>query len=281
LTRDPAGYPDQPGSGEDAVTLVHSSGASARITHYGAHVVSWVDASGRERFYLSSRAQFGQGKSIRGGIPVVFPQFGTGPLPKHGFLRTRRWSLIAHVDTSATFRITDDEQTRALWPYPFIAELTVNLADTLTVSLTITNSGDSPFSFTAALHNYFAVTDVQLATVRGLSDLVYVDKMAAGTRSVEEAPDLHLRGQTDRIYTSGPRQVTISSAVGSSSTVVGADGFGDWVVWNPWREGSASLADMDPQDYLQMMCVEAARISDPVVLAPSAVWCGTEVIGAT
>jgi len=269
------------GNGEDAVTLVHPSGASARITHHGAHVVSWVDPSGKERLYLSPKAQFGLGQAIRGGIPVIFPQFATGPLPKHGFLRTRRWSLIAHVGSSATFRITDDDQTRALWPYPFIAELTVDLAEMLTVSLRITNSGDSPFSFTAALHNYFAVGNVQQSAVEGLTGLVYVDKVLSGGRYVEEASELRVNGETDRIYISGPRQVTIAAAIGSSSTVVGADGFGDWVVWNPWREGSASLADMGSEDYLEMLCVEAARISDPVVLDARAAWCGTEVIGAT
>lgn len=268
-------------TGEDAVTLVHSSGATARVTHHGAHVVSWIDPAGRERLYLSSRACYGPGESIRGGIPVVFPQFATGPLPKHGFLRTRRWSVVSHLGSNATFRITDDERTRALWPYPFIALLTVDLAEMLTVSLKITNPGDSRFSFTAALHNYFAVDDVQLSAVQGLSGLVYVDKVAAGARCVEEDTELRVRGETDRIYTSGPRQVAISSAVGSSSTVIGADGFGDWVVWNPWRALSATLADMAPEDYREMLCVEAARITDPVVLDPGAEWCGTEVIGAT
>ncbi len=276
-----SGGSDRSGNSENTLTLINPSGASARIAYHGAQVISWADVSGRERFYLSSRAQFGPGQSIRGGIPVIFPQFATGPLPKHGFLRTRRWSLVAHTGTTAAFRITDDAQTRALWPYAFIAELSVNLAEMLTVSLTITNSGDSPFSFTAALHNYFAVTDVQLAAVQGLSGLVYVDKTSANTRCVEELAELRISGETDRIYTTGPRQVAISSAVGSSSTVIGADGFGDWVVWNPWREASASFADMGSEDYLQMLCVEAARISNPVALAPGAVWCGTQVIGAT
>ncbi|MEO7042994.1 MAG: D-hexose-6-phosphate mutarotase [Gemmatimonadaceae bacterium] len=271
----------QAGAGEDAVTLVHSSGATARITRHGAHVVSWVDPSGKERLYLSARARYGPGEAIRGGIPVIFPQFATGPLPKHGFLRTRRWSLVANLGDSATFRITDDEETRALWPHSYSAELSVELAEMLTVSLVIRNSGDSTFSFTAALHNYFAVSDVQQAAVEGLSGLVYVDKVAGGTRCVEEDAELRLRGETDRIYVAGPRQVAISSALGSSSTVIGADGFGDWVVWNPWRELSSSLADMEPDDYLEMLCVEAARISDPVVLTPGASWNGTQVIGAT
>lgn len=263
------------------MTLLHPSGASARIAYHGAQVTSWIDAAGAERLYLSSRTRSGAGESIRGGIPVVFPQFATGPLPKHGLVRTRRWSLVSHAGSNATFRVTDDDQTRALWPHRFIADLGVDLGETLTVSLTVTNSGDSPFSFTAALHNYFAVSDVRAAAVHGLSGLAYIDKMAAGTRHVEEARTLRLDRQTDRIYMAGPRQVTIEAAIATTSTIVAADGFGDWVVWNPWRDGSASLADMCPEDYLQMLCVEAARIADPMVLAPGASWCGREVLGVT
>ncbi len=270
-----------PASGEDFVTVSHVSGASARIARHGAQVVSWIGGDGRERMYLSSRARFGPDESIRGGIPVIFPQFATGPLPKHGFLRTRDWSLISHLESSATFRISDDEATRALWPHRFAAELSVELSEVLTVSLRVSNVGDSSFDFQAALHNYFAVDDVQRVAVDGLSGLTYVDKVAGGARYREDERVLHVRGETDRIYVAGPRQVVIASALGSSSTVIGIEGFGDWVVWNPWQELTGTLPDMEPQDYLKMLCVEAARIVDPVVLAPGVAWCGREVLGAT
>ena len=270
-----------PINGVDFVELVHPSGSSARIALHGAHVVSWVDRDGIERLYLSSRARYGPGDAIRGGIPVIFPQFAVGPLPKHGFLRTRRWSLVSKKDSSATFQISDDAATRAIWPHSFLAELIVELADTLSVSLRIVNRGESPFTFTAALHNYLHVTDVKRASVHGLSGLTYVDKVEGGNRDVEEARELRVSAETDRIYVSGPREVTIASAVGSSSTIVEADGYGDWVVWNPWREVAATLADMEPQDYLTMLCVEAARIEDPVSLAPGTAWCGKEVLGST
>jgi glucose-6-phosphate 1-epimerase len=269
------------GADQDSITLTHSSGATARVMHHGAHVVSWIDSSGRERLYLSSKAHYGPGDAIRGGIPVVFPQFATGPLPKHGFLRTRRWSLVTHVGSTATFRISDDDQTRALWPHSFLAELTVELSETLVVSLAIRNVGDSSFSFTAALHNYFAVSDVRSAAVHGLRDLTYIDKVAGGRQCVETASELQIAGETDRIYMSGPRQLSISPAVATSSTVIGADGFGDWVVWNPWLELTATLSDMQPNDYLNMLCVEAARITDPMVLDPGATWRGREVIDVT
>ena len=72
------------------------------------------------------------------------------------------------------------------------------------------------------------------------------------------------------MYESGPREVIISHAIGTSTTVIGADGFGDWVIWNPWRDTTAQLADMEPKDYLHMLCVEAARITQPVTLQPAA-----------
>lgn len=275
------GSPGAKPAGAGFVRLEHTSGATARVALHGAHVVSWTDPEGRERLYLSDRARYGPGDSIRGGIPVVFPQFATGPLPKHGFLRNRRWDLLAHSRSAATFRITDDDQTRALWPYPFTAELNVELSETLAVTLAITNPGSSPFTFTAALHNYFAVDDVERAAVHGLAGLEYVDKVAGNSLHAQETSELVLCDETDRIYVAGPRQVSIEQALGSSATLIGSEGFGDWVVWNPWRDGAKALPDMEPRDYLKMLCVEAARISDPMLLAPGAAWYGKEVLGLT
>jgi glucose-6-phosphate 1-epimerase len=36
---------------------------------------------------MSKKAQYGQGKAIRGGVPVIFPQFGPGKIQNHGFAR--------------------------------------------------------------------------------------------------------------------------------------------------------------------------------------------------
>ena len=32
------------------------------------------------------------------------------------------------------------------------------------------------------------------------------------------------------------------------------------VVWNPWQEGAAAMADMDPEDWRGMLCVEASNV---------------------
>ena len=83
--------------GQPAVTLATAGGDRATVLLHGAQVVSWIPAGGSERLYLSERSRYGDGKGVRGGVPVVFPQFNRrGPdfsLPKHGFVRTRAWTL--------------------------------------------------------------------------------------------------------------------------------------------------------------------------------------------
>lgn len=276
-----------------AVLLEHPSGSTARITRHGAQVVSWTDSAGRERLYLSRASRSGPGASIRGGIPVIFPQFGTGPLPKHGFVRTRQWSLVSHLPASVTLRITDDDTSRALWPHRWTVELQVELSDVLTVRLHVRNAGDAPFAFTAALHNYFLVDDVACAVVRGLTGVTYQDKTAPavtesaasgagnGQRDVQRGDALTVTGATDRVYVRGPRGTSIEHAIGTSTTHIAAEGFGDWVLWNPWRDAAAALGDMPPDDYRRMLCLEAARVESPVVLAPAAEWTGVETMTVT
>ena len=54
-----------------------------KIHHYGATVLSWI-VDGTEKLFLSSKAILDGTKAIRGGIPLVFPQFGPGVLQQHG-----------------------------------------------------------------------------------------------------------------------------------------------------------------------------------------------------
>ena len=49
---------------------------------------------------------------------------------------------------------------------------------------------------------------------------------------------------------------------------------GNTVVWNPGATKCATLADMPPDGYLQMLCIEAAQIDTPVTLAAGARWTG-------
>lgn len=55
------------------VTAVLPSGESIDVLLYGATVISWKDAEGDEKLWLSEAADLSGGKAVRGGVPVVFP----------------------------------------------------------------------------------------------------------------------------------------------------------------------------------------------------------------
>lgn len=61
-----------------SVIIEHSSGAKVTVDLFGATVVSWILPSGKEMFYLSSLCDKERKNPIRGGIPVIFPQFANG-----------------------------------------------------------------------------------------------------------------------------------------------------------------------------------------------------------
>ena len=55
------------------VTAVLPTGESVQVLLHGATVLSWKDAKGDEKIWLSDAAKLDGSKAVRGGIPLVFP----------------------------------------------------------------------------------------------------------------------------------------------------------------------------------------------------------------
>lgn len=265
--------------------LIHSAdGARAAICRYGAHLTSWMPVGGTEQLFVSPLAEYRSGVSIRGGVPIVFPQFAElGPLPKHGLLRTAVWEYrdqrrLADGRVQALFRIADDASMRALWPHAFIAEYSVEIGDrTLTLTLTARNTGATPLRFTAALHSYLRVDDIGQVAVDGLQGLQYIDKVAGDSltaRRDQPQQALNIAGEVDRIYVRAHRPITLREP--GRSLEIRAIGFEDAVIWNPGPVLSARLKDLGADGYRSMLCIEAAAIVVPIELAPGAEWSGVQ-----
>lgn len=63
-------------------------------------------------------------------------------------------------------------------PHSFKIAYSVALhGELLRTDMRVLNTGDTPFDFTAALHSYIEVLDVEKAAVRGLKGLEYLDKV--------------------------------------------------------------------------------------------------------
>ena len=57
-------------------------------------------------------------------------------------------------------------------------------------------------------------------------------------------------------------------------------GFPETVVWNPGAEGTRTRADFADGEELLMVCVEAAVVRPPVLLASGEQWVGTQLMTA-
>jgi glucose-6-phosphate 1-epimerase len=272
-------------TGLSKLLLARDGAGEAELYLHGAHVTSWTPAGGTEVLWVSREAQYGRGAAIRGGIPVIFPQFaGLGPLPKHGFARTQPWKLAeapagpAPADaTRAWLELRDSTATGLVWPHAFLARVAVELAPgSLTVRLAVTNPGREPWAFTAALHTYLRVADVREAALVGLRGVRYRSTLEGADDREDPAPELRVAGEVDRIYVDAPPALRLEDRAGGRTIGIRSEGFRDVVVWNPWADRARALPDMGDDEYLQMLCVEAAQVGTPVTLAPGESWTGAQ-----
>lgn len=270
---------------ENFITLTNAAGDTAVVSLYGAHVVSWKTARAGEQLYCSDIATIANGRSIRAGIPVCFPQFsGFGSLPKHGLVRDKYWQpegeVVSGTDVaSARLRLVlgDSEATRSVWPYAFQLALDIVLEDnTLSVTLNVTNTGTDSFDFMSALHTYLRVADVRDIAISGLGQRAYIDATTKPfTDRIQKDGDLLVSGEVDRIYPAAAAPLTLQEQ-GKARLIVDKTGFADVVTWNPGPEKARELPDMPDEDWLHMMCLEAVQWEAPVVLQAGASWSGTQ-----
>lgn len=279
--------------GQRCIQIDLPQGDRAIISLYGAQVLSWQTAEGREHFYLSPKAVMNGSSAIRGGVPVCFPQFNQRwlagrQLPKHGFARNQTWTVTT-VNQSigaaqAHFELSESDSTRAVWPHAFKANLIVDLKPQyLRVTFEVANLGSVPWPFALALHSYLAVADVRLTTVAGLAGLSYWDGVKnleqPRHRDIQPADLLSFRGETDRVYENV--NAPLELAHGSERLrVTQSRSLPDAVVWNPGAKLCATLADMPANGWEKMVCIEAARINTPEVLGAGQSWTGWQQLEA-
>jgi glucose-6-phosphate 1-epimerase len=258
--------------------LTTPAGSRAEIYPHGAHVASWIPANGAERLFLSAKSVFQTGVAIRGGVPVIFPQFsGLGPLPKHGLVRTQSWEVSRVEPSVAVFCIGDSDFTRNLWPHAFEAQLTVMLEESrLAIELAVTNTDDRPFTFTCALHTYLRVHDIAQTQIENLAGRQYRDAVRGNQNFVEEGAVLRFVGETDRVYHGAADDVIVREP--DRSLIIQQPGFVDTVVWNPGAQLGATLPDLEVDGYRRYVCVEAAMADTSVTLEPQATWRGSQIL---
>lgn len=266
--------------GQPCIRLDIRNGDTALVALHGAQVLSWI-AGGRERLYLSPDAVFDGQAAIRGGIPLCFPQFNQrGPLPKHGFARNLAWRAEDAQAEASTMRLalhlTDDERTRAWWPHAFVARVDVVLsAGGLRVDCTVRNTGAVAWNFTIALHSYLRVDDIAQVGLQGLDGCARWDAVQ-DVRDTQQGP-ITFAGEYDSVFAAATAPLLLNDGA-HRLEIAQSPALGQTVVWNPGAELCSRLPDIPADGHAHMLCVEAAQIDTPVVLAPGATWSGGQCL---
>lgn len=142
---------------------IASERLTAAINLLGAELSSLRDADGRELMTDADPA-FWSGRA-----PLLFPIVGRladdkyrldgdeYPLPQHGFARRQPFALIDRATDRAVFRLTDNDETRAVYPFAFTLDAAFTLAGaTLATDVTVTNTGDGDMPGSFGFHPAFA-----------------------------------------------------------------------------------------------------------------------------
>ncbi|TMW58518.1 hypothetical protein Poli38472_010077 [Pythium oligandrum] len=278
------------------VEITHPSGARAEVYLYGATVTSFYTATEptRNALFVSKKAALDGSKPIRGGIPLVFPVFGSAAgFPNHGFARVTDWTLTLLDQTTgdaespavATFTLGATDASKTMYPHDFELRYEVKVfPETIVTALHVANKSESEISFQALLHTYLTVDDVrgEGCVVEGLKGLEYHDKVT-GTKQMETREVISFAKETDSVYANAPEQIVVRiRGVNGSDHVVTIDKAAfidgaekqpsDAVVWNPWIEKAKGMSDFDDDEYLNMVCVEPGRVSEFQKLAAGRVY---------
>jgi len=262
---------------QDLVELSARGGARASLSLTGGQLLGWTPAGGTQCLYVSPLST--PKAPLRGGVPVVFPQFAAqGPLPRHGLVRTRPWQLIQQdgrgADAMAVLRCESNLETLAQWPHAFALELTVRIEGVvLEMELAVENLGERAFEFQAALHTYWRIDG--MATIEGLRDRPYRE---AGHEATQHSHTLELLpGRAiDRIVggPAGPLRLNDLQAQSQRSLLIEPTGFDDVVVWNPGP--GHGLPDLPDEGWRDFVCLEVGQINRPARVEPGESWCAMQ-----
>jgi len=263
-------------SADGLVTVsIENEMASASLALQGGHLIHWQPTHAADPvLWLSKRARFGHGRSIRGGVPICWPWFGPHPtddrLCPHGFARIMPWHLIDSelLDSGATrleLQLLDTPVAHQQLPHPYELTLTVEVGRTLKMALATTNKGDASLVIGEALHTYFQIGDIDRIHIEGLDGYEYADKTSAFSRHNQQG-DIRFSQEYDRVFVNNTVDCTIVDPVLKRRIRVAKTGSQSTVIWTPGQIKAEELQDIGPgDDWRHMICVESANALENVV----------------
>ena len=246
----------------------------------GAHLMTWT-TDGVDRLWMSPLSSCGDASAIRGGVPVLFPQFGTfGDLGKHGFARIAEWTPVpagpANSAARLAFELEDSPATRKQWPLSFRARLEIAATPVkLDMKLSVTNRTGELARFTGGLHTYLSVADPD-AWISGLDGCHAWDGVSTRNPRFTHRLGPRVRAlDTQDLVIHGVSGPVVLHDETLGELAVTAEGFPNRVVWNPGPEHA--LPDVAPGGEAGFVCIEPTAVI-PVLLPARGKWEGRQTL---
>lgn len=133
------------------------------VKSFGCEITSIKSKNTEYEFMCQGNPQIWSGQA-----PILFPIIGRliddkyifdgkeYTMEKHGFARRNEWEFITGDKNSMTFRLTDNENTRTMYPFSFELRVTFTLNEnTLKVKHEVENKTDGTMYFSLGAHPAF------------------------------------------------------------------------------------------------------------------------------
>ncbi len=262
------------GNGDLSKLKINTAWSEAEVYLHGAHVTHFQKKNEPPLLFMSQFSRFQDGSPIRGGIPLIFPWFGSREgQPAHGFARTQEWELreIAQSpDGQVALRLSLPDSPQAALLPKFTVEYCVTIGQTLAAELIVTNeSKDQDLTFENCLHTYFQVGDISAVSVTGLKGVDYLDQTENFARKTERLDHIKVSSETDRIYLDTTAATEIHDSKLQRRIHIETAGSRSTVVWNPWVNKSQQMPDFGNEEFHQMICVESGNVAENKITLPA------------
>ena len=228
----------------------------------------------RELLYFDAERFADPAKSVRGGIPVLFPICGGlagSAMPQHGFARDLPWQIRALPDGhGVSLTLTDTPATLAVFPHRFALALEFRLEpQALAITARVSHpggEGEAPLPFAFGLHPYFTAADLQAVRLEGLPPQA-IDQAAGASAntadllaSLPSGVDL-LAGPTPAVrLEAGDLAISLETQAPLDLAVVWTDPPRPMVCLEPWTaprgalNSGERLLQVEPGEGLELAC---------------------------
>ena len=249
------------------------------VPERGGLITEWR-SEGKELLYFDLERFLDKNKSVRGGIPILFPICGdlsdgylvNGKkyfLKQHGFARDLPWSIGLLKDKlGIRLKLRDTKDSRSYFPFFFTLLMDVYLKEkALQISVKIYNQSEYSLPFSFGLHPYFQVSNLQKIKIDGLPEKcidqtnMKVTNSSDQIRILDKGVDfLSYPSCSVKLFDSISRNVIeLIHQEPMDTTVVWTDPPRKMVCLEPWTSPRNSLVTGDrkleikPDEYIELL----------------------------